>query len=222
LRAAARLFSAWNGVFCTTDICCRIALAILTMLPNLQDDSPQLARVATAQQLLFPSTPREVCDQLGLNWWAALKLFEDGWLSFSPEEALVLDEAQEAELRFVGSLVVGGCDRGMLGTLLSGLPRPYAYRGDLLYYDWTLRRWRLMPQAHPHPESIFADWLDTLVENGDLGSLTGIMELAQDSLSRVRLEAAQQKFYAPPEPPPDPSPAPPPHENTQESPLDDW
>lgn len=191
------------------------------MLPTNQDDSPQLARVATAQQLLFPTPPRVVCDQVGLNWWAALKLFEDGWLSFSPEETLVLDEAQEAELRFIGALVVGGCDRGMLGLLLSGLPKPYSYRGELLYYDWAARRWRLMPQAHPHPEAVFADWLDRLVENADLSSLTGIMELARDGLSRIRIEAAQQKFYstAASLPAPGPSTV---HEEGHKSPLDDW
>jgi len=194
------------------------------MLPNNQDDSPQLARVATAQQLLFPSTPRAVCDQLGLNWWAALKLFEDGWLCFSPEDTLVLDEAQEAELRFVGSLVVGGCDSSMLSSLLSGLPKPYSYRGDLIYYDWPARRWRLIPQASSHPEAIFADWLDTLVENGDLSSLAGVLELAQDGIARVRLEAAQQKFYSPaPEAPEPLFPLEPRSEDGRnKSPLDDW
>lgn len=178
------------------------------MFLSQQNDSPQLARVGTAQQLLFPSTPRDVCDQVGLNWWAALKLFEDGWLSFSPEETLVLDEAQEAELRFVGGLVVGGCDRGMLGALLGNLPKPYAYRGELIYFDWSARRWRLIPQPDPHPEAAFSDWLETLVENGDLGSLTGILELARDGLARVRVESAQQRFYNSSEVPAPPRAAP--------------
>jgi hypothetical protein len=196
-------------------------MAVQSMLPSIQDDSPQFARVATAQQLLFPSTPRAVCDQLGLNWWAALKLFEDGWLSFSPEEALVMDEAQEAELRFVGALVVGGCDRDMLGLLLRGLPKPYSYRAEMLYYDWAERRWRLMPQVHPDPEAIFAEWLGALVENGDLGSLTSILELAQDGLARVRLEAAQQKFYHPLPPPPALAPETTSPAERQDSPLED-
>ena len=91
------------------------------------DDNPELARVATAQQLLFPANPRALCEQMGLNWWAALKLHEDGWLSFSPANVPRLGETQEAELRFVGSLVIAGCDRGMLALLLNGLHKPYAY-----------------------------------------------------------------------------------------------
>jgi hypothetical protein len=126
------------------------------LLFRLEDDSPQMARVAAAQQLLFPPNPRAICDELGLNWWAALKLHQDGWLSFSPEHAPRLDEAQEAELRFVGTLVTAGC------------------------------HWRLLPDPRSYPEAAFTDWLDLLVQTGDVGSLTGIVELTQDSLARVR------------------------------------
>jgi hypothetical protein len=155
------------------------------------DDNPEMARVTAAQQLLFPANPRAVCEQMGLNWWAVLKLHEDGWLSFPPANTPRLDEAQEAELRFIGSLVIAGCDRGMLAILLDGLPKPYAYDASRLYYEWSERRWRLLPDPRAHPEAMFTDWLDNLVEGGDVNSLTGVLELAQDALSRVHVEAAQ-------------------------------
>jgi hypothetical protein len=158
------------------------------------DDNPELARVGVAQQLLFPANPRAVCEQMGLNWWAALKLHDEGWLSFPPADTPRLDEAQEAELRFIGSLVIAGCDRGMLAILLDGLPKPYAYNAARLYYDWAERRWRYLPDPYAHPEAIFADWLDLLVEHHDVGSLTGIVELGQDALSRVRVQSAQTEF----------------------------
>ena len=147
--------------------------------------------MTAAQQLLFPANPRAVCEQMGLNWWAALRLHEDGWLSFSPGSTPRLDEAQEAELRFIGSLVIAGCDRGMLAILLDGLPKPYAYDANRLYYDWSARRWRLLPDPHAHPETIFTDWLEHLVARGEVSSLTGILELGQDALSRLRVEPAQ-------------------------------
>ena len=150
--------------------------------------------MTAAQQLLFPANPRAVCEQMGLNWWAALKLHEDGWLSFAPTITPRLDEAQEAELRFIGSLVIAGCDRGMLAILLDRLPKPYAYDASRIYYDWAERRWRLLPDPHAHPESIFIDWLDRLVESGDVNSLTGILELAQDALSRVQVEVSQAEL----------------------------
>lgn len=158
------------------------------MMANVDLSVLETARIARPQQLLFPYTPRAVCDELGLNWWAAMKLYDDGWLSFSPEATARLDEAQEAELRFVGSLVMAGCDRLMLASLLGTLPKPYAYNVRQLYYDWPSRTWRLLPDAKANPEAAFAEWLEGLVEKGDFGSLTGILELTHDALARVRAQ----------------------------------
>jgi hypothetical protein len=168
-------------------------LAIHALLP-VHLESAQAAQVIPTQQLLFPYSPRAICDEIGLNWWAALKLYEDGWLGFSPEGTPRLDERQEAELRFVGSLILAGCDRTMLSTLLSSLPKPYAYHGSRLYYDWAARHWRLLPDPSANREAQFADWLEALVEKQDVGSLTGIVELAHDALSRVRVASAQPEL----------------------------
>ncbi len=156
------------------------------LLFQLQDDNPEVARVAAEQQLLFPTNPRAVCEEIGLNWWAALRLHEDGWLSFPPDSTQLLNEAQEAELRFIGSLVVAGCDREMLEVLLARLPRPYTYDLQRLYFDWVTRRWRVLPDPQLYPEAAFTDWLERLVQTRDVNSLSGIGELAQDALSRVR------------------------------------
>jgi hypothetical protein len=138
------------------------------------------------QQVLFVVTPRGLCDEIGLNWWAALKLHEDGWLTFSPEQTSRLDDSQEAELRFVGSLVMSGCDRRMLKTLLSTLPRPYAYHGSRLYYDWARRHWRVLPDPKAHPEATFAEWVESLVKKDDHDSLCGILELTHDAIARLQ------------------------------------
>src|SRR2546421_10920372 len=159
-----------------------------SMLLHLHDQELQMARVSADQQSLFPASPRAVCQEIGLNWWAANKLHEDGWLSFPPARTSSLDEAQEAELRFVGSLVIAGCDRSMLAVLLGGLPKPYAYDVKRLYYDWFTRSWHLLPDSQANPETVFIEWLETLVQGGDISTLSGIGELAQDALSRVQSE----------------------------------
>jgi len=168
-------------------------VAIHALLP-LPIDCAQVAQVLPAQQLHFPYSPRAICDEIGLNWRDALKLHEEGWLTFQPESVSRLDERQEAELRFVGSLVLAGCDRSMLSSLLATLPKPYAYQGGRLYYDWTARHWRLLPDPVANREAQFADWLDTLVEKQDIGSLSGIVELAHDALARVRDVSAQPEL----------------------------
>lgn len=177
---------------------------LAAVLPLLQAQNEALLRqsytvqpssVATAeQQLLFPATSHSVCDEIGLNWWAALKLFEDGWLNFSPDATTRLDDAQESELRFVGSLVVAGCDHSMLATLLQGLPKPYAFPANKLYYHWVARQWRILPDPVADPEATFTEWLELLVERGDINSLRGILELAHDALSRLNSHCGQQEL----------------------------
>jgi hypothetical protein len=152
------------------------------------------ARVVAMQQLLFPPSPRLICDELGLNWWAAVKLFEDGWLSFPPEHTHHLDEAQEAELRFVGALVLAGCDRPMVAKLLRGLPRPYAYDLRRIYFDWLEGCWQLIPEALESSETRFAGWIEAMVQRGDIAHLAGIIELAQDAVGRIRSSSRQPEL----------------------------
>ncbi len=162
--------------------------------PLIEPDSLERARVVARQQLLFPPSPKAVCEEIGLNWWAAVKLFEDGFLSFPPEHTDHLDEAQEAELRFVGALVVVGCDRPLVARLLAGLPKPYAYALKQVYYDWGAKCWRLIPDPMRNPEDHFSDWLQWMVQSRDIGNLAGIIELTQDALTRVQDAGLQREF----------------------------
>ena len=156
------------------------------------DDDPEHARVFAVQQFLLPQSPRAVCDEIGLNWWAALKLHEDGWLSFNPETTPQLDEATDAEIRFVGSLIGAGCDDGLLRQLLGGLPKPYRYRGRRIYYDWAARRWRLLPEPErePDPRAIFSDCLESLGADGDVASLEQLKEEIAEALESAHQKAA--------------------------------
>ena len=82
----------------------------------------------------------------------------------------------------------------MLAILLSQLSKPYAYDAARLYFDWSTRHWKLLPDPHAHPEAIFTDWLDQLVTQGEVSSLSGILELGQDALSRVRAETSLAEY----------------------------
>lgn len=147
-------------------------------------DDPKGVRVSGGQQLLFPTTPRALCDEIGLNWWAALKLRDDGWISFDPESGCPLDDGMEEELRFVGSLVVAGCDPAMLGRLLRDLERPYRYRGGRIYYVWAERCWRLLPERK-EAESVCYGWVNQLKEQGDAKNLRALAEAVHDALTEL-------------------------------------
>lgn len=142
------------------------------------------ARIVHRQQLLFPKSARQVCAEIGLNWWAAVKLFDEQWLSFNPETARAMDEGEEAELRFVGALVVGGCHGALLGQLLTGLEKPYRYRSGQIYYDWSTQRWRLLPQRQD-PKATFYDWLDELKDSGDVAQLEDMKDAIELALEDV-------------------------------------
>lgn len=127
------------------------------------------ARVRKGQLSLFPSTARDVCRGMGLNWSAALQLHKDGFLSFHPVTAGNLDSAQAAELKFLGSLILAGCNKKMLNQLTRYLRKPYPYRLDLIYYDWLSQQWLLLPpmeevdeEEEEEEEDPFEDWLDML------------------------------------------------------------
>lgn len=153
---------------------------------NDPDDHPGSARVSVGQGLLFPTTPRAICDEIGLNWFAAVKLWEDDWLSFNPEEVEQMDEAQEVELRFVGSMVVGGCPPDLMGKLLSTLDKPYRYQGCRIYYDWAAARWRLLPEHKYDHQAQFAEWLDELVRVKDLDTLEKLGGMVEQAIQETR------------------------------------
>lgn len=145
------------------------------------------ARVQDTQGLLLPFTPQEVCDQIGLNWWAAGQLHTAGFLSFNPEAVEKLDERQEVELRFLGVLVSAGCDQTMLTRLLSGLERPYCYRLGWVYYEWPSQSWRLLPQPpdEPDPDEVLGDWIASLEHKGDVSTLQDIQARVTEALNRL-------------------------------------
>jgi len=136
------------------------------------------ARVGTSSQhkhpSLFPAsefsrpprTPQEVCGEISLNWFAALKLYEDGWLSFDPKSKSELNESQEVELLFIGYLVLAGCDGYLLKHLLSGLQKPYSYRMNRVYYDWVGQAWRLL-EDDDKLDAMFEEWLEQLIDSSD-------------------------------------------------------
>lgn len=141
-----------------------------------RNDDPEVARAVDAQQLLFPTSPRSVCVEIGLEWWTALKLRDDGWLSYDPETIRQLNEAQDVELRFLASLVTAGCDPAMLERLLLGLKKPYSYRMDEIYYDWRSRRWRALPLPDAAPETLFSLWIASLKDDGDKAQLREVAD----------------------------------------------
>lgn len=146
----------------------------------LQAD-PDLARIDTRQIPIAARNPRSVCADLGLEWEQALDLFRDGFISFDPATVSLLDESQDAELVFVGSLAALGCTGGCLRELLSGLRKPYCYDLRRIFFDWGARQWHLFP-GEDNPEDSFFELLNRLGTRNERAVLVAIREWLDEAL----------------------------------------
>jgi hypothetical protein len=131
------------------------------------------------------STPRALCDRIGLNWLAAVTLHRERWLSFDPAAVARLSPAQRAELMFVGTLVTSGCDHGMLRRLLADLNPPYAYRIDRVYYDWNARTWRMLG-TFDGLEDGFEEWVDELVAWREIDRIVRLRDGLERAIQYLR------------------------------------
>jgi hypothetical protein len=131
------------------------------------------------------STPAEVCKKIGLNWFAAQKLHEEGWLSFDPQQVDRLTESQKAELTFLGSLVASGCDDRLLRQMLAGLEPPYTFHLDRMYYDWQSRSWQIL-RGDEDIRRAFDKWLDELSDSAQLARLQSLRDSVDRSILELR------------------------------------
>ena len=158
------------------------------------DSNVEKARIFAGQLTLFPRKPRDFCQQIGLNWLAVQQLYKWELLSFDPMTVKNLNEGQEAELRFLGSLVTGGCDRGMIEYLIRDLNKPYQYRLDLIFYHWPSQQWQTFPGIEDADEvdgeevdgeEVLLDWVDELVANKDKEQLISIEETIRETIIKI-------------------------------------
>ena len=163
--------------------------------------SPELARVESRQMPIFTRDPLTVCEELELPRREMHRAFRDGYLSFDPEHVGKLDEASEAELRFVGSLIAAGCPRSMLKVLLRDLEKPYRYDIRRMYYDWRGGKWCMLP-GEADAEGTFFALLDRLEAREARDQLVAIRAWLDEALdleetSKMLFEHASQRMQPP-------------------------
>ena len=151
-------------------------------------------RVDCFQLSLFSKDPRDLADTIGLDWWAAKKLYDDKWLSFDPETSLINNFGMEIELVFLGSLVSAGCTPRMLLRLLEKLEKPYRYDIQKIFYDWPSQTWKDLPSQSPR-EEIAEEIISELETQGDMDSLLEIQEILQETIDRLSADEQTEKDF---------------------------
>jgi hypothetical protein len=139
-------------------------------------------RISTRQCLLFPKEPHQLLEEVGMDWWTAITLFKDGFLSFDPRRTLMEWQEQELEFRFLAGLVAMGCDSRMLRRLLEGLEKPYSYDLTQMRFNWAEAEWENCYE----PEEIIEKHLEELTDEDDRDSLEAIETLVNKALEQVR------------------------------------
>ena len=152
-------------------------------MKNETADAPP--REDSTQGQLFHCSPQQVCDELGLNWLAAVRLHESGWLSFDPSKVLEMNEGQESEFRFLGALAAAGCDDRMLAILLKSLQKPYVYNLGRIYYDMHRRAWVPVPRLSGRREDLLRQWIGELADEEDKATLLAMRSLIDNELTSL-------------------------------------
>lgn len=145
-------------------------------------------RVDSNQMFLFSEDPRVLAALIGLDWSAAMQLYQEDWLSFNPETAIINNGNDKAEFLFLGAMVAAGCESPMLKRLLSGLERPYRYDLRRIYYDWEERIWKDL-SAYSSPEQYLEQVISDLEEDGDIDTLMEIADRLDDAIEFLEDEA---------------------------------
>lgn len=148
-------------------------------------DDPDAARVTSRQMPIFARNARSICHEIELPWSEAERLYLDGLLSFDPGRGGSLDEAHEAEMIFLGTLVAAGCAGTMLQTLLRGLRAPYAYDLRRMFFDWLELRWRVLP-GDDDPEAAFFALLQRLDDRHEREALLRLRNWLDEALDLAR------------------------------------
>ena len=150
---------------------------------------PNLARGRAQQRLLFPADGDELLRELAVPGNLVEMWIAAGWLSYDPRGKRPLTEAEEAELRFVSSVLRSGMSYGALCEAFAKLDKPYAYNVGNVVWDFGERRWRDIPSevrarlAALTEDDIHA-YIDQLVREGDVGTLASLLERLQDEMGR--------------------------------------
>ena len=111
----------------------------------------------------FDMTWEEI-ENSGISFHQAMLLSQKGLLSWTPDITLNVTTLQNAELKFLFSLMFkSGIPEDLAKTMLSQLRKPYYYSYDCIYWDFAAARWRYFPQQNqiqqlPNREARFEDF----------------------------------------------------------------
>ena len=129
--------------------------------------------------IVKPLDMRRCAEQIGLKWSEAIRLYEEGFLSFNPDTTAITTDAMSVEFDFLGRLVVAGCNSKLLKILLRDLEKPYIYELRKHYYDWVKGTWQPIPKLNSLVDFIECQ-IDVAFDNDDINALNLFSSMAKN------------------------------------------
>lgn len=139
--------------------------------------------------IVKPLDMRRCAEQIGLKWSEAIRLYEEGFLSFNPDTTAITTDAMSVEFDFLGRLVVAGCNSKLLKILLRDLEKPYIYELRKHYYDWVKGTWQPIPKLNSLVDFIECQ-IDVAFDNDDINALYDLGYLVDASIEVMNEQMA--------------------------------
>ncbi len=100
-----------------------------------------IRQVQNSQESLFNTSVDELLKQYKITPAIVTEWYQSGYLSYDPLAYDELDEGQEIEFHFIGSLFKSGLSLKSVETLLARLEKPYRYDLQSVYFDLLKNDW---------------------------------------------------------------------------------
>ncbi len=100
-----------------------------------------IRQVQNSQESLFNTSVDKLLKQYKITPAIVTEWHKSGYLSFDPLVYDELNEGQEIEFHFIGSLFKSGLSLISVETLLARLEKPYCYDLQSVYFDFLKNDW---------------------------------------------------------------------------------
>lgn len=144
---------------------------------------------ASHEPCLFRIRLSDVIARLGVSLDDLRRWHDGGWLSFTAtmsEEVNEFDDPKVFEIQMVRDIARSGLSDAQIETLLSQLPKPYAFNPDRIAYSFRHGWIQVAPPVEiPDPSEVIEEHLDGWIEQCDGETLEALRDKVKEAILAV-------------------------------------
>jgi hypothetical protein len=136
-----------------------------------------IRQVQNSQESLFNTSVDELLKQYKITPAIVTGWYKSGYLSFDPPAYDELNNRQEIEFHFIGSLFKSELSLTSVESLLARLEKPYCYNLQSVYFDFMKNDWEYQLRIPEVEEQI-----EELIDNEENNVLLEIKDQIEEYL----------------------------------------